>query len=202
MPSRPDRRAAALAMFALLPFTGTPARADEVEARVYRPAETPQLPPLRVEVLDGRRFRDVETGAIYRLYGIDTCAPGQQAALGRQTWPCGVVATAWLVAATLNRWLSCAVVREAAGERLARCASAAHPDLAAGMIRDGLAVSLPATDHDPVVRAYALGEREARKAYRGLWASTFQMPWDYRAGLARASAAASAGTEPSREDTP
>lgn len=149
---------------------------------IYRPDSPPQLPPLRVEVLDGRRFRDIETGAVYRLYGIDTCAPGQTARLGRQPWPCGATAVAWLVTATLNRWLSCATVREDASEQLARCSSAAYPDLAADMIRDGVAVTLPATDQDPAIRAYAAAEREARKAYRGLWASTFQMPWEYRAG--------------------
>lgn len=197
MPSRPDPRGATLALALVLACAGAPVRADEVAARVYRPVDVPQLPPLRVEVLDGRRFRDVETGNVYRLYGIDTCALGQTAALGRQSWPCGVTATAWLVTATLNRWLSCAVVRVEAGERLARCASAAHPDLAASMVRDGVAISLPATEQDPVVRAYALVEREARKAYRGLWASTFQMPWDYRAGLDRgALAAASAAGAP------
>ncbi len=151
---------------------------------IYRPDGPPQRPPLRVEVLDGRRFRDIETGAVYRLYGIDTCAPAQTARLGRQPWPCGVMAVAWLVTATLNRWLSCATVREEAGEHLARCASAAHPDLAADMVRDGIAVTLPASDQDPAIRAYAAAEREARKAYRGLWASTFQMPWDFRAGRA------------------
>ena len=137
-------------------------------------------------MLDGRRFRDIESGTVYRLLGVDTCAPGQVARLGRQPWPCGTVATAWLVAATLNRWLSCATVREEAGEQLARCASASHPDLAAAMVRDGIAVSLPATGIAPEIRAYAAAEREARKAYRGLWASTFQMPWEFRVGRADA----------------
>ncbi|WP_375459308.1 thermonuclease family protein [uncultured Enterovirga sp.] len=155
---------------------------EKERAGINRPEAAQQLPPLRVEVLDGRRFRDIESGTVYRLHGVDTCAPGQVARLGRQPWPCGTVATAWLVAATLNRWLSCATVREEAGEQLARCASASHPDLAAAMVRDGIAVSLPATGIDPEIRAYAAAEREARKAYRGLWASTFQMPWEFRAG--------------------
>lgn len=151
----------------------------------YQPGRTQQLPPLRVEVLDGRRFRDIETGTVYRLYGIDTCAPGQTARLGRQPWPCGATATAWLVKATLDRWLSCAPVRDEDGERLARCASAAHPDLAVDMIRDGVAVALPATDVEPAIRAYGTAEQEARKSFRGLWASTFQMPWEFRAATAR-----------------
>lgn len=166
-------------------------------AGIYRPDSAQQLPPLRVEVLDGRRFRDVETGDVYRLYGIDTCAPGQTARLGRQPWPCGAFATAWLVTATLNKWLSCATVREEAGDRLARCASAAHPDLAAAMVRDGIAVLVPPTESEPSIRAYAAAEHEARKGYRGLWASTFQLPWEFRAGLP-AGAVATVRPEPTR----
>ncbi len=194
---RADAGKALLALLASIP-SASPAAAQSTgpgPAGIYRPVGPAQSPPLRVEVLDGRRFRDVETGAIYRLYGIDTCAPGQTARLGRQPWPCGAVATAWLVTATLNRWLSCATVREEEGEHLARCASASHPDLAAGMIRDGAAVTLPSSGSDQAIRAYGIAEREARKAYRGLWASTFQMPWEYRAGIAPG---ALAGREPAR----
>jgi endonuclease YncB( thermonuclease family) len=148
---------------------------------VYSPKAAVQSPPLRVEVIDGTRFRDIETHQVYRFYGINTCAPEQSARLGRQSWPCGTMATAWLVTATLNAWLACTTLREAAGEHLVRCASAGHPDIAADMVREGVAVATPATPDDPAVRGYALAEQDARKAYRGLWSSTFQMPWDWRA---------------------
>ena len=150
---------------------------------LYQPGSAVQAPPLRVEVLDGTRFRDIETGAVYRLYGIATCLPGQVARLARQPWACGSMATAWLVTATLGKWLSCATLQVEAGERLARCASADHPDLAGAMVRDGVAVTLPPTERDPSVRAYVSAERDARKAYRGLWASSFEMPWDYSVRL-------------------
>lgn len=148
---------------------------------VYSPKAPVQSPPLRVEVIDGTRFRDIETHEAYRLYGIDTCAPDQSARLGRQSWPCGTMATAWLVTATLNTWLACATLRDEASEHLVRCASAAHPDIAADMIREGVAVTVPATQDDPGIRSYAQVEQDARKAYRGLWSSTFQMPWEWRA---------------------
>jgi endonuclease YncB( thermonuclease family) len=48
------------------------------------------------------------------------------------------------------------------------------------MIRDGIAMTLPPSEQDPAIRAYVSAERDARKAYRGIWASTFQMPWEYR----------------------
>lgn len=148
---------------------------------VYSPKAAVQSPPLRVEVIDGTRFRDIETHQLYRLYGIDTCTPDQSARLGRQSWPCGTMATAWLVTATLNTWLACATLREDGAEHLVRCASSGHPDIAADMVREGVAVVPPATPDDPGIRIYAQAEQDARKAYRGLWSSTFQLPWDWRA---------------------
>ena len=148
---------------------------------LYAPKSAVQSPPLRVEVLDGARLRDIETQDVYRLYGVETCAPGQTARLGRQPWPCGTVAAAWLVAATLNKWVACNVIRQENGERLARCASADHADIGADMVRDGVAVATPPTERDLGVRAYAVAEREARKGYRGIWASSFEMPWEFRA---------------------
>ncbi|SDR63773.1 Endonuclease YncB, thermonuclease family [Rhizobiales bacterium GAS113] len=150
---------------------------------LYQPNGALQSPPLRVEVIDGTSFRDIETGTTYRLYGIDSCAPGQLAKLGRQPWPCGTMATAWLVTATLNKWIACNTLRQANGINLARCSSADHADIAADMIKEGVAVTLPPTSEDPAIRAYVSSEQEARKAYRGLWASSFQIPWEYRATL-------------------
>jgi endonuclease YncB( thermonuclease family) len=164
---------------------------------LYAPKSALQSPPLRVEVLDGARFRDIETREVYRLYGVETCAPGQTARLGRQPWPCGTVAAAWLVTATLNKWVACNTLRQENGEHLARCASADHADIGADMVREGVAVAIPPTERDAGVRAYAAAEREARKAYRGLWASSFEMPWEFRAHLS-----AQAVTTPERKATP
>ena len=149
-------------------------------SNIYKPSGALQSPPLRVEVIDGTRFRDLETQSVYRLYGIATCVPGQTAHLGRQAWPCGTMATAWLVSATLNRWVSCTTLRQVDGVNLARCASADHADIAGDMVHEGIALTLPPTDESPAIRAYVAAEREARKAYRGLWASSFQMPWLHR----------------------
>ena len=170
--------------FSFLAATAGESQPAPAPSSLYLPGSAAQAPPLRVEVLDGTRFQDIETSTVYRLYGIATCLPGQVARLGRQPWACGTMATAWLVTATLGKWLSCATLQDEAGERLARCASADHPDLAGAMVRDGIAVTLPPTERDPIVRAYVSAERDARKAYRGLWASSFEMPWDYRVRLA------------------
>ncbi|MBD3849148.1 MULTISPECIES: thermonuclease family protein [Bosea] len=168
-----------------------PCLAQALSTGTYRPKLPAQSPPLRVEVIDGTRFRDIETKTVFRLYGIETCAPGQMATLGRQPWPCGTMATAWLVTATLNRWLACAVIREDGDERLARCATASHPDLAASMLREGVAVLAPAAAEDQTnPPSYGQAEQQARKAYRGLWSSTFEMPWDWRAHRSSAAPAA------------
>lgn len=168
---------------ACLLFSGAPCLAQSASPtpNLYRPKMAPQVSPIRVEVIDGTHFRDIETGDVYRLSGIDTCAPGQLARLSRQPWPCGTMATAWPVNATLNKWLACVTVRENGGERVARCASASYPDLAAGMLHDGVAVLAPSSPEEPVIASYSLAEQQARKAYRGLWSSVFQMPWDWRA---------------------
>lgn len=179
----PRRDTVFLAISLLAAATTTEADAQPADRNegIYAPQLPLQSPPLRVEVIDGVRFRDIETGAAYRLYGIDTCAPEQTARLGRQPWPCGTMATSWLVTATLNAWLACRTLRDEASEHLVRCATAGHPDIAADMLRAGIAVALPGTDRDPAIRAYVQAEQDARKAYRGLWSSTFQMPWEWRA---------------------
>jgi endonuclease YncB( thermonuclease family) len=181
MMSPPKFVLATLSGLAVLSGRAGLAQTPGVAPGIYSPKAAVQSPPLRVEVIDGTRFRDIETHAVYRLYGIDTCAPDQTAHLGRQPWPCGTMATAWLVTATLNVWLACRTLRDNAGEHLVRCASAGHPDIAADMLRQGIAVARMSSPDDPGIRAYALAEQDARKAYRGLWSSTFQMPWDWRA---------------------
>jgi len=135
---------------------------------------------MRVEVLSGTRFRDIETSAIYNLYGIDACEATQVALMGRQPWDCGTVARAWLILATLNKWVACTPIRKDAEIYVARCSTSDYPDLAAEMLKVGYAVQLPA-EVDRKIPGYLSIELSAKNAYRGLWASQFQMPWDYRA---------------------
>ncbi|MGL4439014.1 MAG: thermonuclease family protein [Bosea sp. (in: a-proteobacteria)] len=146
---------------------------------VYTPRETVQRTPMRVSVLDGRTFRDVGTGATYRLYGIETCEIGQFADLGPQRWPCDVVPLAWLMMTTLNKWVACNTVAEKAGIRQARCASNDFPDMALELLRTGSAV-VDVAESGPLIELYKGVEAEAKRNSRGLWGSTFEMPWAYR----------------------
>ena len=146
---------------------------------LYAPQPTTATVPMRVEVVTSTTFRDVETGQLYRLYGVDACDPNQTAVLGKQTWPCGAVAIAWLVNATLNRWVACTPIGQAQSVRIGRCATGEIPDLAAEMLKLGHAITLPSPE-DRLIPAYGQLEKDARAAYRGLWASSFQMPWTFR----------------------
>ena len=167
----------------LLFFIGaaTGAHGDEprVSTGIYTPNNAVQAAPMRVTVIDGTTFKDIETGAVYRLYGIDACAKGQTAALGRQSWPCGVMATAWLVNATLGKWTACNVLDEIDTVKFVRCATSEHPDLAADMLKDGDALTNPDKDGRKI-HAYVEAEDAARKAYKGLWSSRFEFPWEFR----------------------
>lgn len=160
-----------------LPPPPVPQVAPPPEA--YSPRPSAATVPMRVEILTSTSFLDVETRQVYRLYGVDACDARQTATLGKQTWPCGTVATAWLVTATLNKWVACTTIRQQDETRIARCATGELPDLAAEMLKIGYAITLPAAD-DRLIPTYAQHEKDARAAYRGLWASSFQMPWVFR----------------------
>lgn len=146
---------------------------------IYTPRETVQRTPMRVSVLDGRSFRDEASQSTYRLYGIETCEPGQVAELGPQRWPCAIVPMAWLVAATLNKWVACNIVTEKEGIRNARCASNDFPDMALELLRSGAAV-VDVAESGPLIELYKMSEAEAKRAGRGLWGSKFEMPWAFR----------------------
>lgn len=158
------------------------------DGAIYKPQGAIQSTPMRVEVVDATSFRDIETRAIYRLYGVDSCLSTQSANLNRQSWPCGAVAIAWLTNATLGKWVSCTLVREVEGKRLSRCSSSEHQDIAADMLKEGLAVIPPAAEGQEV-RIYSQLQDQARKQYKGLWSSQFTMPWELRAKQPQAPAA-------------
>jgi endonuclease YncB( thermonuclease family) len=181
--------AAGLVSVATLVGTGhavaqTPAAASSDQSAAQAQFYTPKLPtvttPIRAEVLTATSFRDPETGTVYRLYGVDACDLSQTAVLGRQSWPCGVVAMAWLVNATLNKWITCTPIRVEATTQVSRCATSDYVDVAGEMLRNGLALTTRDAA-DQLIPSYKQIEADARKAFRGLWGSQFQMPWDFRA---------------------
>lgn len=155
------------------------AQTPVVDTDIYKPGVRNASSPMRVVVLSPTSFQDIETHQVYRLYGVDACDATQTATLGKQTWPCGTVAMAWTVNATLNKWIVCSPIRKDGEVIVGRCATGEMPDVAADMLKAGIAVTLP-DEPDRRIPTYAALEREARKSFRGIWASTFQMPWLFR----------------------
>lgn len=178
--------APALALFALV----VPAHAQRTTPVLVDPAAMPPAllkvtPPMKVRVIDGRTFADLQNDETFRLFAIDVCTLDQHAELAGQPWPCGVVSTSWLTQATLGQWVLCDRLRALPGVTLARCATAHQPDIAAAMIAQGLAI----TTHDPEVSApaeYNQLDAMARRTFQGIWHSQFEMPWVYRAHVGAA----------------
>jgi endonuclease YncB( thermonuclease family) len=131
-------------------------------------------PPARVT---GGDTLNVE-GERIRLFGIDAPAGGQTCtrADGR-SWPCGAEAAAALkrLVAEAEGQVSCIIeVRDADGWAVSTC-EAGGLDLGAAMVKAGLAL---AGRQYPT--RYAAEEAEAKLRGAGLWAGSFEAPWDWR----------------------
>ncbi len=138
-------------------------------------------------VVDGDTFDLVHAGASssavrvtrIRLEGVDACERGQTADLHGSMWPCGTIATSWLIEQTTGELVSCVPnQRDRWGRTIARC-TARGRDLAAAGLAQGIYVAYRVkgqiTDTD-----YGRIEEIARLGKRGIWATRFQMPWEWR----------------------
>lgn len=89
----------------------------------------------RVEVIDAG-VGDIESGAVYRLWGIDRRRPGAippcASALAAGPWP-----ARWFRERHPGKWVSCTVLATAEGASAVRCSSSTYPDLALAMVREG-----------------------------------------------------------------
>ncbi|MGD8551682.1 MAG: thermonuclease family protein [Methyloceanibacter sp.] len=111
-----------------------------------------------------------------RLFGIDTpeavqiCKDDQ----GRD-YPCGQVASDALAKLVQDKIVSCKVkTRDRYGRPVAIC-YADNIDIGGALVDAGVAVAFRKYSDK-----YVANEERARAARRGLWAGTFEMPWDYR----------------------
>jgi endonuclease YncB( thermonuclease family) len=110
-----------------------------------------------------------------RLFGIDAPEPKQNCYLDLQSYPCGVLATAWLTRKTLGKEVTCrGNKRDRAGRLLAECAIAGH-SLSLAMVRAGWALALPAQSE-----VYVKNQELAKLAKAGLWNGQFTPPWEWR----------------------
>ncbi len=134
---------------------------------------------------DSLRLTTAAGPRIIRLRDID--APEYRQSCARadgSPWPCGRVARDALALLLTEPGLICTADHDDRFQRmLARCRTANTPDLAAAMVRQGLAVS---GTHASDSRwddggPYLLEEAQAQKERRGLWQGRFARPADWRA---------------------
>lgn len=126
-------------------------------------------------VVDGDTFR--LTGRIVRIWGID--APElEQDCLGAdgQSYSCGRMARLLLEVIVKGKPITCwEVDTDRFGQMLARC-EADEIDIGHEMVLVGLALD----DTHYSKGRYLPEEYDAQQARRGLWAGSFQKPWDWR----------------------
>ena len=141
--------------------------------------------------IDGDSLRSADRDI--RLLGVDapellqTCRDGA----GRE-WACGRAAHARLKALVAHGEVRCqSGTRDRYGRSLARCSAGPVADLGEAMVREGLAL-------DFMDGGYRSAERDARKAARGIWRGTFDLPQEHRPAQSapgRALTAAQKGNE-------
>ncbi len=126
------------------------------------------------EAIDGDSLR--LNGEEMRLRGIDAPEFSQMCQAGGRDSPCGREARAALRKLLSSGLATCiGDERDRYGRLLVSC-RVRGIDVNAAMVRDGQAVAFG---------GYEREEAEAKAAFRGLWAGTFERPRDWRARHAR-----------------
>jgi endonuclease YncB( thermonuclease family) len=127
----------------------------------------------RASVIDGDTIEI--HGERIRLSGIDAIESRQRCAREDRIWACGkasAFALADLIGQTTVQCRSDG--RDRYGRLLAVCFKGAE-DINRWMVSQGWAVA-----YRRYSLAYAEAETEARANRRGIWAGSFEMPWDWR----------------------
>lgn len=110
-----------------------------------------------------------------RLHGIDAPEYRQTCQVNYSAWTCGADAAKALRTLIDNRLITCIPRdRDVYGRTVANC-MIGDRDIAAEIVRQGYAVVLDSGQAD-----YAAVEARAKVAKVGVWASTFDMPVDWR----------------------
>jgi endonuclease YncB( thermonuclease family) len=122
------------------------------------------------QVIDGDSIR--VAGIEIRLYGIDAPESRQICKRGGHPWACGRTATRFLKALLQHRELRCRPREEDRYGRAVAVCFLGEMNVGAALVKAGQAVAFG---------AYQAEEREARDARRGVWASDFERPANWRA---------------------
>lgn len=155
------RLLAVIILASLVLAHGTGARADTILSGTAAGLDEDSI------ALEGKRVR---------LWGIDAPAVEQTCKRAGKSWACGRDAARALANLVAGKTVRCRVIVEDKLRRLivGDCTLGGE-SLSRWMVRNGWAVMNPRqTD------VYAKEEAEAKEARRGIWASEFEMPWDWR----------------------
>jgi len=117
------------------------------------------------------------TGVRIRFHGIDAPEKGQtcEDASGEQSF-CGHDATKAMSEIIRGKEVTCYVLDvDRYGRLVSICSVAGVPDINGDLVKRGLAVAYRTYSTD-----YVDEEEAARAGRAGMWAGTFEMPWDWR----------------------
>ena len=125
------------------------------------------------KVVDGDTIKI--RGERIRLHGIDAPESRQICRLDSKPWRCGEDATNALAGMIASRAVACQELdRDRYGRIVAKCAVAGE-DLGEWLVLNGWAVAYVYFSYD-----YTRAEKRAKSARRGIWASEFVLPWEWR----------------------
>jgi endonuclease YncB( thermonuclease family) len=114
-------------------------------------------------------------GQRIRLHGIDAPEASQLCMVGGKQWRCGAAAANRLADKVGRQQVSCEERDKDRYGRVVATCSAGGVDLNAWMVSEGLAVAYRQYSSD-----YVGQEEAAKNSRRGVWATEFDMPWDWR----------------------
>ena len=118
----------------------------------------------------------VVAGVRVRLLGIDAPEGKQSCARDGVPWLCGQEAAKALRELVGSSTVSCVEHdRDPYKRSVSVCKLPDGTDLGSFMVSNGYAVA-----YVRYSKLYVEDEKKAREAKRGLWAGTFQMPWEWR----------------------
>lgn len=128
----------------------------------------------RPKIIDGDSFEIGNTSV--RLFGVDAPEGRQDCTRAGRPWRCGDAARTELRRLVGGSTIVCRKEDvDSYGRIVARCSSNGTTDLAAAMARAGMAVAYRRYSND-----YVDEEGEAKNARRGIWASEFTPPEQWR----------------------
>ena len=147
--------------------------------RLVAPLVVLSLPVFATDLSGPARVIDGDTLAIngdkIRLHGIDAPERRQVCEAGGVEYRCGVTAAAWVIKRTVGNEVRCESEKRDRYKRLIAVCYVGDANLNEGIVRAGWALAYRRYSLD-----YVPAEGDARLNVRGLWAGTFDAPWEWR----------------------